>query len=108
MLCIYVVPPPRFGNRIIIEKRITHGAGGHWKLYNSSHKVVTDIKPDVVLKQMSVNAANPLTIITQDMARAFLSGKAAGGLQNAQDAFRRTGNSGNCHPLLIHALALIR
>ena len=64
----------RFGNRITIEKKITNGSGGHWKLYNSSNKVVTEHKPEAVLKQLSVNAANPLTIITQDMARAFLSG----------------------------------
>ena len=37
-------------------------------------QVVTGHKPVDVLRYLSVNAANPLTIITQDMARAFLSG----------------------------------
>ena len=29
-----------------------------------------------MLRHVGINAANPLTIITQDMARAFLSGSA--------------------------------
>ena len=75
----YRPPVARFGNRITIERRLTHGTGNHWKLYNAAGKAVPEYKPAEVLRYMGVNACNPLTIITQDMARAFLSGAVVGG-----------------------------
>ncbi|GAX84013.1 hypothetical protein CEUSTIGMA_g11438.t1 [Chlamydomonas eustigma] len=69
--------PEKFGDRIMIERRLTTGQGGnHWKLFNSSGRVVTDRKPADVLKYLGVNASNPLTIITQDMTRGFFGNSA--------------------------------
>ena len=71
-----MVTSTRFGDCIIIERRISRGSGGgYWKVLNQAGKVVSDHKPAEVLRHLGINAANPLTIITQDMARAFLSGE---------------------------------
>jgi hypothetical protein len=39
---------------------------------------------DPILDHFSINAANPLAVMTQDTARTFLSGAARGGLGRRQ------------------------
>ncbi|KAG1672941.1 hypothetical protein FOA52_012386 [Chlamydomonas sp. UWO 241] len=67
--------PERLGNRFTIDRRlVASGAGGTWRVLDAQGKHVAKLKPSDVLKHLAINASNPMTIITQDMARAFLSG----------------------------------
>jgi len=65
----------RFGDFIIVERRITERAGSY-VLRNAAGKTVCtskDVQKDMQ-DHFAIDAANPLTIVTQDMARCFLSG----------------------------------
>ena len=56
----------RLGSRISLEKKLSRGTGGAtWKVYDERGRVVNDIKPKAVLEHLGVDAANPLTIVTQ-------------------------------------------
>eukprot|EP00955_Chlamydomonas_euryale_P049665 354316-Chlamydomonas_euryale.AAC.10 len=85
--CTEALPPSRphaadfarsFGDRIVFERRLVRGGSGNvWRLLNAAGRPVPRFRPAEVLRYLGVNAANPLTIITQDMARSFLSGAPA-------------------------------
>ncbi len=73
----------------------THTHTHNQSIHSHSHAPSLSLPPLQVLQWMSVNAANPLTIITQDMARAFLSGKGfpKGSLRQG---FGEVGQNGPC------------
>ena len=66
----------RYGKLITIERRITK-SGNAFKVIGANGKTVSSKRVDVdaILDDLNINAANPLTVMTQDMARQFLSGE---------------------------------
>eukprot|EP00798_Chlamydomonas_sp_ICE-L_P000171 gene171-1694_t len=68
--------PASYGSVITIERRLTRNSCNPFKLLDQMGKMVTNKREDVtlMLDHFSINASNPLSIITQDMARSFLSG----------------------------------
>ncbi|KAJ9519026.1 hypothetical protein QJQ45_026296 [Haematococcus lacustris] len=71
--------PAIFGEQITIERRLTRKASNPFKLVDERNKTVSVSRSsiDAVLEYFNINAANPLTIVTQDMARDFNSGGSA-------------------------------
>ncbi len=67
----------RFGPSITIERRLAVTGSNALRLLNHKEKLVASNREEVdgVLDHFGINAANPLTVITQDMVRSFLSGK---------------------------------
>ena len=74
-----------FGASLTIERRITASGGGSWRLRAASGATVSDKRADVdaVLDALSVDAANPVAVMTQDVARSFLG--AGGGDKKAAE-----------------------
>lgn len=66
----------RFGSTITIERRINKSGGNPYKLLSHNGRTMSTKKEDVdaVLDKFVIDAGNPLTVITQDMARSFLAG----------------------------------
>lgn len=60
---------------IIIERRLNNDGPSPYKIKNSSGRVVSTKKEELVaiLDHMNLLVNNPLTMLTQDMARKFLS-----------------------------------
>ncbi|CEP11990.1 hypothetical protein [Parasitella parasitica] len=67
--------PDVYPERIIVERRINKEGGSPYKLKNKSGRVVSQKKEDLVaiLDHLNLLVNNPLTMLTQDMARKFLS-----------------------------------
>ncbi|KAI9485269.1 MAG: P-loop containing nucleoside triphosphate hydrolase protein [Benjaminiella poitrasii] len=67
--------PDLYPNIIIVERRINKEGGSGYKLKNSSGHIVSTKKEDLVaiLDHLNILVNNPLTMLTQDMARKFLS-----------------------------------
>lgn len=80
-LLAYSNPHPHsFGERITIERSIKAAGGTDVKLLDERGKRVTVGKPRdtlfAMLEHFCIDVTNPLTIITQDKARQFLSSEA--------------------------------
>ncbi|CAO3611465.1 unnamed protein product [Mucor hiemalis] len=60
---------------IVVERRLNKEGGSPYKLKNISGKIVSQKKEDLVslLDHFGILVNNPLTMLTQDMARKFLS-----------------------------------
>jgi chromosome segregation ATPase len=67
--------PELFPGHIIIERRLNKEGPSPYKLKNASGRVVSQKKEDLVavLDHFAILINNPLTMLTQDMARKFLS-----------------------------------
>lgn len=67
--------PNLFPGIIVIERRLNLEGPSPYKLKNSSGKIVSHKKEDLVaiLDHFGILVNNPLTMLTQDMARKFLS-----------------------------------
>jgi hypothetical protein len=66
----------KLGDKVTIERRI--GNTNSWKLMDARGRTVGTKKRehiDPMLDHFSINAANPLAVMTQDTARTFLSGE---------------------------------
>jgi chromosome segregation ATPase len=67
--------PDLYPGIIIIERRLNKDGPSPYKIKNSSGRVVSNKKEELVaiLDHMNLLVNNPLTMLTQDMARKFLS-----------------------------------
>lgn len=67
--------PDLYPERIIVERRINKEGGSPYKLKNKSGRIISNKKEDLVaiLDHLNLLVNNPLTMLTQDMARKFLS-----------------------------------
>ncbi|RCH92677.1 Structural maintenance of chromosomes protein 6, partial [Rhizopus stolonifer] len=67
--------PDVYPDLIIIERRISKDGPSPYKIKNSSNHIVSQKKEELVaiLDHMNLLINNPLTVLTQDMARKFLS-----------------------------------
>ncbi|CEI95165.1 hypothetical protein RMCBS344292_09361 [Rhizopus microsporus] len=67
--------PDIFPDYIIVERRLNRDGASPYKIKNSSGRVISTKKEDLVaiLDHMNIMVNNPLVILTQDMARKFLS-----------------------------------
>ncbi|KAL7312252.1 Structural maintenance of chromosomes protein 6 [Mucor circinelloides] len=71
--------PDIYPERIIVERRINKEGGSPYKIKNKSGRVISTKKEDLVaiLDHLNLLVNNPLTMLTQDMARKFLSDSSA-------------------------------
>ncbi|KAL0135489.1 P-loop containing nucleoside triphosphate hydrolase protein [Mucor lusitanicus] len=71
--------PDIYPERIIVERRINKEGGSPYKIKNKSGRVISHKKEDLVaiLDHLNLLVNNPLTMLTQDMARKFLSDSSA-------------------------------
>jgi len=78
--------PELFGDTVVIERKLSAtSAHSLFSLKTKAGKVVSNTKREVdaVLEALSVDAANPVVVMTQDVARSFLGGGGGGGGGNA-------------------------
>ncbi|KAI7890418.1 uncharacterized protein EV154DRAFT_422057, partial [Mucor mucedo] len=71
--------PNLYPGIIVIERRLNLEGPSPYKLKNSSGKIISHKKEDLIaiLDHFSILVNNPLTMLTQDMARKFLSDSTA-------------------------------
>ncbi|KAI8880239.1 P-loop containing nucleoside triphosphate hydrolase protein [Backusella circina FSU 941] len=67
--------PDIYPDHIRIERRINKDGGSGYKIKNASNRVISTKREDLVAicDHMALLVSNPLTMLTQDMARKFLS-----------------------------------
>ncbi|KAI7904464.1 uncharacterized protein BX663DRAFT_505119 [Cokeromyces recurvatus] len=67
--------PELYPNIIVVERRINKEGPSGYKLKNASGHIISTKKEDLIaiLDHMNILVNNPLTMLTQDMARKFLS-----------------------------------
>ncbi|GAA5800817.1 hypothetical protein HPULCUR_006256 [Helicostylum pulchrum] len=67
--------PDLYPGIIIVERRLNKEGPSPYKLKNASNRIVSNKKEDLVavLDHFGILVNNPLTMLTQDMARKFLS-----------------------------------
>ncbi|KAG1468450.1 hypothetical protein G6F56_003822 [Rhizopus delemar] len=67
--------PDLFPDYIVVERKLNREGPSPYKIKNSSNKIISTKKEDLVaiLDHMNIMVNNPLVILTQDMARKFLS-----------------------------------
>jgi structural maintenance of chromosomes protein 6 len=66
----------RYGDSITVERRISLGSYSSWALKDSHGRTIARKREDLdsMIAVLGINAANPVTVMTQDTARSFLSG----------------------------------
>lgn len=68
----------RYGDTLTVERRISRTGNNHWYLKDHNGKNVARQKQDVdsMMQVFGINARNPVTVMSQDTARSFLTGSA--------------------------------
>ncbi|WEJ93315.1 Structural maintenance of chromosomes protein 6 [Yamadazyma tenuis] len=76
--------PEVFGERIIIERRLIRKGGGGYYIKNNHGKTVSTKKSDIdqILQKYNIRVDNPLSFLSQDKAREFLTSA------NSKEKFR--------------------
>ena len=71
------VKPEIYGDKIIIERRITLDGSSSYKIKNALGKVISSKKEDLVniLDEINLQVDNPLTCLNQEMSKNFLHSK---------------------------------
>lgn len=71
--------PDLYGRSIIVERYFTRAGASSFKLKNESEKVISTKKSDLddILDFFAFQLDNPINVLTQDMARQFLSNSSA-------------------------------
>ncbi|XP_076803327.1 structural maintenance of chromosomes protein 6-like [Clavelina lepadiformis] len=71
------VKPEIYGDKIIVERRITFDGQSAYKIKSSAGKVVSTKKEDLVniLDEINLHVDNPLTCLNQEMSKNFLHSK---------------------------------
>ncbi len=72
--------PHRYGKTITVERRITQKSSSYFLFNARGHKVVPQHQSaarevQTILEFFSIDGGNPLTIVTQEMAKTFVSGR---------------------------------
>ena len=70
--------PDRYGNRIIIERKIPRSGGSSYRLLNKDMSLVSNKKEDLekILQVFNIFADNPCCILTQEESKKFIQGHA--------------------------------
>lgn len=70
--------PDRYGNRIIIERKIPRSGGSSFRLLNRDMSLVSNKREDLekVLQVFNIFADNPCCILTQEESKKFIQGHA--------------------------------
>ena len=71
------VKPHLYGDRIVIERKISLDGATAYKIKNASGKVISTRKEDLVsiLDEIDLHVDNPLTCLNQEMSKNFLHSK---------------------------------
>ena len=69
------------GDEVTIERRINTTGASTWALRSADGRAVSTARADVdaLLEALSIDASNPVAVMTQDVARSFLGGGGGGG-----------------------------
>ena len=69
------------GDEVTIERRISVTGASTWALRSADSRLVSTARADVdaLLEALSIDASNPVAVMTQDVARSFLGGGGGGG-----------------------------
>eukprot|EP00798_Chlamydomonas_sp_ICE-L_P020058 gene20058-26777_t len=75
--------PEDFPDTITVERKLKRTGGNPFRLLNKHGAEVSSKRENVdeVLDYFGINASNPITVTTQDMARTFFQGSNGGGLK---------------------------
>jgi len=67
--------PDVYGDRIIIERRLSRDGVNGYKIKNSSGKIIANNRKELnhILDHMCIQVDNPMNILNQDLARQFIS-----------------------------------
>lgn len=68
-----------YGNSITVERHFSRGGASGFKIKNAEDKIITTKKGDLddILDYFAFQLDNPINVLTQDMARQFLSNSTA-------------------------------
>lgn len=71
--------PELYGESITVERNFTRSGTSGFKIKNAQDKVITNKKADLddILDFFAFQLDNPINVLTQDMARAFLANSSA-------------------------------
>lgn len=71
------VKPEIYGQKIIVERRISSDGQSIYKIKNEHGKVVSQKKEDllIILDELNLHVDNPLTCLNQEMSKNFLHSK---------------------------------
>ncbi|EGC31844.1 hypothetical protein DICPUDRAFT_39291 [Dictyostelium purpureum] len=72
--------PEKYGNSIVIERRINRNGGSGYKIKDHTGKVTISEKfteLSLILEQFNIQIDNPMSILTQDTSRQFLNSATA-------------------------------
>jgi len=67
--------PDIYGDRIIIERRLSRDGANGYKIKNSSGRIIANNRKELnhILDHMCIQVDNPMNILNQDLARQFIS-----------------------------------
>jgi len=67
--------PEIYGDRIIIERRLSREGSNGYKIKNSSGRIIANNRRELnhILDHMCIQVDNPMNILNQDLARQFIS-----------------------------------
>lgn len=99
----------RYGDTITVERRISRAASSSWYLKDQNGKNVARQKQDVdsMMQVLGINARNPVTVMSQDTARSFLTGSASRSDQEKYELYMQCTQLGQIAENLIEAKAKI-
>lgn len=71
--------PDLYGTSITVERHFSRGGASGFKIKNAEDKIITTRKSDLddILDYFAFQLDNPINVLTQDMARQFLSNSTA-------------------------------
>jgi structural maintenance of chromosomes protein 6 len=71
--------PEVYGKTIHISRKFTKEGTSTWRMENEDRKLVSNKKEELlaIIDQMNIQVDNPLSVLTQDAARQFLSASSA-------------------------------
>ncbi|KAK4497238.1 hypothetical protein PRZ48_011688 [Zasmidium cellare] len=71
--------PDLYGDSITVERHFSRSGTSGFKIKNDQNKIVTHRRADLddILDYFSLQLDNPINVLTQDMARSFLSNSSA-------------------------------
>jgi len=99
----------RYGDTITVERRISRAASSSWNLKDHNGKNVARQKSDVesMMQVLGINAKNPVTVMSQDTARSFLTGSTSKSDQEKYQLYMQCTQLGQIAENLMEARAKI-
>lgn len=99
-----------YGDWITVERRISQSSASAWLLKDCRGRTVGRRREelDAMLSVLGINAANPVTVMTQDTARSFLAGSSHKADQDKYDLYMECTQLGTILENLVEAKQQIK